>query len=550
MTYWGLLLWLDTVRPVDNKIILDSVDVFDLFVTSTEQERESRRSIVLSNSLGCLSLWESFCSHAICSSHSLTPLGANDSLRTSCKYLVRSIRSSPTNALLKYLSVISQHSAISRVSSLLLWGRECLGKMKIGSDTAIGNVEKRARIQRLAAIVVHGRLRSSVALASLLECFRQMLRCQYESSKEEEFLTDSRHISISKGLYSRLEDLIMAVTSPSTNSTADLADLDDTLDGDGDDAVDEFHVLFDDMLYERRHGDVVLNSNIQCLYDRVLVMFTNSHAFSALVKERNHSGNNTEIDACIRCCCTSPELFLHIHRISHLTDIVEMTKRIRDVTARPNDREERCYGAALAIRANYALADAVDDMLSALLPSNDNPVSEGLGVRLYMCAEQVVCWSRVFEHAIEQLSFDEALAAVVRLVELTSRQEPLLARRVKEILDSFGASDWHTTLGSLVMHACTTGRLGWLCSLDDIWVCGVHISGLIAAELAKLASCGYSSMDGISSPSYYECSCVFALSRQNLQEAARISAVHAQTIDAQQQALDQIGLLSSESQIR
>ena len=548
MTYWGLLLWLDTVRPVDNRIILDSVDVFDLFITSTEMERESQCSNILSNSVGCLSLWESYCSYSISSSHFFSPSGANDSLRTSCMYLVQSIRSSPTNGLLKYLSITSQHSAISRVSSLLLWGSECLEKVKIGSNAVNGNVEKRKRIESLAAIVVHGRLRSSVALASFLECFRQMVKFRFESSDEDQSLTDSRHISLSKGLYSCLEDLIMAVTSPSTNTTADLADHDDTLDG--IDSFDEFHVLFDEMLYENRRGAVVLNSNIQCLYDRVLVMSKNSHAFSALIKERNHGRNNTEIDACIRCCCTSPELFLHIHRISHLADIVEMMKRIRDVTVRPNDREERCYGAALAIRANYALADAVDDMLSPLLPSNDHLVSEGLGVRLYMCAEQVVSWSRIFEHAVEQLSFDEALAAVVRLVELGSRQEPLMALRVKEILNGFGASDWHAALGSLVMHACTTGRLGWLCSLDDIWVSGVHISGLIAAELAKLASCGYSSMDGISCPTYYECSCVFALSRQNLQEAARMSAVHAQTIDAQQQALGQVGPLSSTAQIR
>ena len=574
MVYWGLLLWLDTIRSADNSITSESVDVFDLFLTSVDIKDEMQNSNSSYNTFfGSLSLWESFCNYSICSSHITFPLGVDSSLHLDSKKLVQTSRSSPINDFFQYLSLSSQHSAISRISSLFLWGNECIGKGRTKgrgkglagtiNDYSICDIERRTRIENLANIVVHGRLRTSVALASFLECLRQILRCRFDTNCEEGTSSNNnRHNLLSKELYIRLEDLIMAVTSPSTNSTADLADLDDTVDD--IDSNDEFHILFNEMLYnqidEDRNrnrdgnsngdGKVQLNSKIQCLHDRLCVMFKTSNAFIALIKERNHIMKDKEIDACVRCCCTSPELFLHLHLIAHLSDVVEMTKRIRDITMRPNDSDEKCYGAALAIRANYALADAVDDMLSALLPSNNYPMSEGLAVRLHMSAEQTICWSRVFEHAIEQLSFDEAFAAVVRLVKLSHNHEPSLSARVKDILDSFGASDWHAALESLVMHACTTGRLGWLCSLDDIWVSGVHISGLIADELAKLASSGYSCMDGINSPSYYECACIYALSRQNLQEAARMSVVHIQTLNAQQQIHGQATLLSDNAQIR
>jgi hypothetical protein len=150
-------------------------------------------------------------------------------------------------------------------------------------------------------------------------------------------------------------------------------------------------------------------------------------------------------------------------------------------------------------------------------------------VKVILSAEQVVCWSRVFEHSIEQHSYDEALGAIVRLIELSHTYDNTIALRVKERLDTFGVSDWRASLCSLVMRACTTGKLGWLCSLDEMWVRDIHITGAISNELERLASSENSIDD--TSTSYYECSCVFALSRQNLQEAARMSVMHVQSQD-------------------
>ena len=546
------------MRPVDNGMSLESVDIFDLFITTPYDDAGIRRSNSTQGGNGnggggeSCSLWESLCGY-ICSLNTTLPVGKVGSLGAVSRLIIQRCRPAPTNTLLQYLSITSQHSVIGRVSSVLLWGSECVGKGKgiTDANSYSETAQKRVRIETLAATVVHGRLRSSIALASFLGVFNQILSCNFSNTDSGAF-NDNRDIRLdflSKELYRCLEDLIIAITSPSSHSAADLVDLDESIEVS---SSEDFHVLLNSMLYERADGNEMLNSSILCLCDRLRVMYKSSKAFSAVIVERNNNERYSELDASIRCCCTSPELFLHLHRIAYLADIVELTKRIRDVTVRPTtiDSEEQNYGAALAIRANYALADAVDDMFSALLPADESLLSEGLAVRLHLSAEQVICWSRVFEHAVEQLSFDEALAAVVRLVALDNSHEPGLAIQVKKILDSFGASDWRTALSSLVMHVCVTGRLGWLCSLDDIWVRGTHISGLIAEELAKLASSGYSSMDGINSPSYYECSCVYALSRQNLQEAARMSVVHVQTIDSQQQALGQVGPLSDTSQIR
>jgi hypothetical protein len=550
MVYWSLLLWLNTVRCTDSTACLESADFFDLFVSTPQDDQTALRTLHIPSSSDRASVWDAFCAYSM--SNTVMVQGAladEGSMRHACAQLLKESRPSPTNALLSYLTRATQHSAVSRVSSVLLWGELFAGKGVIESSTC------GSAMQSLADVIVRGRLQSSVAVASFLECFRQMLRGRINTGSEESSEASSERTSkdilLTQMLDNCLEDLIIAVSSPPSNSMWDMMDSDAIMDTA---ESDDFHAQLMEGL--NRHNEVSpghLDSSLLCLRDRLAVLHKSSNALAALVAGSRTDSRHAQA-LVTSFSCRSPELFLHLHRIAHLTDVVEITKRIRDVTLRPKDSTGICSGAALAIRANYALADAVDEALHSLTDPSDPQQSEELAVRLHLSVEQAVCWSRVFEHAVEQHSFDEALGAVLRLVELAHSYDASFALKVEELLKSSGVSGWRVALGSMVLHACTTGRLGWLCSLNDIWVRGLHISGAISEEIERLASSGYSTSDGIASPSYYECSCVYALSRQNLQEAARMSVMQVQAVDRQQTGHMlgdlQSGMVAGTAQIR
>lgn len=558
MVYWGLIQWLNTVRCSDSTACLESADFFDLFVSIPQDDQLALRTLRIPSSSDRASVWDAFCAYSMSNTDAPTDTDTSveSSIRSASAQLLRESRPSPTSALLSYLTRATQHSAVCRVSSVLLWGSQFAGKGVTESSSCRGTM------QRLADVVLRGRLQSSVAVSAFLECFRQMLREQINTTSSGENSSASSD-KMSKGallaqmLDSRLEDLIIAVASPPSHSFSYMLDTDammDSAESDSDEDVDDFHAQL--IVGLNRHSQLYpgcLDSSLLCLRDRLAVLHKSSNALAALVALNKTNGKGPYALAA-SFCCRSPELFLHLHRIAHLTDVVEITKRIRDVTVRPKDSEGSCSRGALAIRANYALADAVDEALRSLSDPSLASQSEGLAVRLHLSVEQAVCWSRVFEHAVEQQSFDEALGAVLRLVELAHSYDSSFAVKVEELLKSSGVSGWRVALGSMVLHACTSGRLGWLCSLNDIWARGMHISGAISEEIERLASSGYSSSDGIASPSYYECSCAYALSRQKLQEAARMSVMQVQAGERQQTEHMlgelQVGMVTGTAQIR
>ena len=543
LAYWSLLWWLDTVCGSDSQATLDAADLFDLFVFSPLEERPQGMSLTQTSK--STSLWTDFCASSIDSIEAPSPtLSLQESFEKAVSHILQTSRPSPTNALLQYLSRATQHSAVSRLASLLLWGTQSLDCRSIkyclsGSQTS--SPDSRERIQSLTEVVSIGQLQCSVALSSFLECFRQMLKRRTDTISADDntenvpaatLQRQQRENVLPQKLVCCLEDLIIAIPSPASYYISSSSNIDTT--SSRAEASQEFCSTFQELLNEptSRLPDHV-DSGVTCLQQRLAVMYKSSNAFSSFVDELDGGSSNVH-NGSVTACCTYPELFLHLHRIAHLSDIVQMTKRIRDVTVQPKSGDDKCHGAVLSIRANYALADAVDEVLSGLLFEVESQDSEGYTVQLHLSAEQVVCWSRIFEHAIVQLSFDEALGAIVRLIELEHSYDGMFAQRVKALLRSFGVAGWREALGSMVMHVCTSGRLGWLCSLNDIWVKGEHISGAISKELERLSSSGNSNLDIVGAASYYECSCVYALSRQNLQEAARMSVVQMQSIDRQQ----------------
>lgn len=559
---------MDSVRLLDNTLTLDSIDLFDLFLTSAKGKTESQLSNSSSTNVHehrFISLWESYIRYSVTSGGLSIPQTSStlsETLKVATIQVLEKSQPSTISFLSHYLSSVGQYSVVSRMASVLVWGKEFIERGTKSNEVVETTYQRKQYMKKvvdiLADIIDQHQLKSSVALGEFLECVRQLLTGPMKNQKDDERNSRSgdrnseRYIILSNELHCRLEDLIASVDVPVPLSSSN------TLTNYGDIDCPDTPISFGE-IQSLQNAGFGTDRNTVCLLERLAVVLKISDAFQALTEISSTDNAIDQETASLLTCCKYPSLFLHFHKIAHLADIVEITKRIRAITLNPWNCKAGGNGANadLAIRANYALGDAVDDAIRTIdtFGSENNtsillrmdPEVQGM-VKVILSALQVVCWSRVFVHAIEQHSYDEALGAIVRLVELSHISDNSIAPRVKERLDSFGVSDWRASLCSLVMHACTTGKLGWLCSLDDIWVRDMHITGGISDELERLAS-SECSVDETST-SYYECSCVFALSRQNLQEAARQSVMHVQSLDNKLSQGDNKGLIHSSAQIR
>lgn len=156
-------------------------------------------------------------------------------------------------------------------------------------------------------------------------------------------------------------------------------------------------------------------------------------------------------------------------------------------------------------------------------------------------------WSIVFEYALMHTNkYDQAFEAIMKLAELDdlilvdeSSSSSATSSSSSSRKETSSHSHWQDCLHTLVSHACTHGRLDWLCSIpadQRIQSYGssdgsnqvVEVSDVVSTTLAMLANT--LAVDG-STVNYIECLYVFLLSRRNYRDAARVMYTHACRIE-------------------
>ena len=224
--------------------------------------------------------------------------------------------------------------------------------------------------------------------------------------------------------------------------------------------------------------------------------------------------------------------------ISFLVDVIEVFERSASLLLPISQQlvsEIICDGAEKLIVVISSILDS-----ASVEPS---PYQLALGRLLHSS------WSIVFEYALMHTNkYDQAFEAVMKLAEL---DDLLLVKESSSATvsssSSMGApegsgsrhsSHWQDCLHTLVSHACTHGRLDWLCSIpadQRIQSYGndgsnqvVEVSDAVCTTLDKLANT--LAVDG-SAVNYIECLYVFLLSRSNYRDAARVMYTHACRIE-------------------
>jgi len=129
--------------------------------------------------------------------------------------------------------------------------------------------------------------------------------------------------------------------------------------------------------------------------------------------------------------------------------------------------------------------------------------------------------NRVFNAALENLSFDEAWKAVEHMLEL-QRGKGKSGDMLED--DRKAVPQWQVCLRSLVSLACDSGHLDWLCDQNETaGVDGENAKSFLADQVVKELD-RLSRSSGIASPgqvNYFECLFTFLFRRGNFSDAAK-----------------------------
>jgi hypothetical protein len=254
--------------------------------------------------------------------------------------------------------------------------------------------------------------------------------------------------------------------------------------------------------------------------------------YHVLLQSLSESNREQEIDVLLEHC---PSLLAELYALQVRVLNLQFVDRIRH---RISDRET---SATAGLRCAASWIAGIESLLGN--PSLSNSVgAEMIGILKSDLSSALL---RCFSYAIDGRMFDHAFGLIRRVIALQSVDAGNVAVGLLKDVDlsqRSGAStsarlkrsEWQTCLRTLVNRCCEDGYLGWLCSLPDVWECGINLSEKIEEELENIACTNdIQNLNAFvvggrryvkyihNRVNFYECLAAFQLSRFDFHSAAR-----------------------------
>ena len=485
--YTSYLLWMDAIRPCQTNEFIRLVDLQDTCPNS----KTSPDSLILNCFHPQSTSWEGLWLSCICSAPIVDGADSQG-------------KSTLSDDFLKFLAPLDvadillqggQFSTLEKLSSLMMTYSSSIYPISAKGDSAISRVTDSLYLSRLRTV------KSFSTLNSLL------LWIQNSSSNN----TAINSTTVSEHLHRSVEALIAASSIP-INMISLLNEIksfnDETFTNSP--SYDHVHAI-----EATKQAILSINGPINI----VDIILDAQDKVSALTATKYLPGSNI---------FSWPSVFLLFCKLAHLTDTAELLRRIR-ILVPP------FIAGNVILRATYALVESIDD---TMLSFESIEASEGM-MNTSVChhildqlnTDLQTCWCQIFEIAQDSKYFDEALSAILKLIDIES---------VSGTTSSGQRKYWQDCLTALVSRVCDVGRFGWLCSLPTITHNKINISELIAEELEALAiaSSPFSSTvsegngDDFDINIYYECLCAFFIRHRYFREAAAIMYSFVRRIDS------------------
>ena len=256
--------------------------------------------------------------------------------------------------------------------------------------------------------------------------------------------------------------------------------------------------------------------------------------YRRLLQEMSVTGQHP-IDALIS---GYPDLLLHLYTLYHQSNSLRLLDRARAVLP-------SVCGDSLALRSCYCTIDSIQATKNFLFAEMGDWVLSPVLVN-ELDVEWAAVWHSVFKFALHSTLLDEALSAVIELIKLSRIASQAASVRTSDMIRTaymqHDDDNWKGSLQALIMKACSTGHLGWLCALPETIGGGeenpaVDLTAEICSEMEFLAmSSDLADMGSLSAHavittsdsanpdavSIYEYLAAFLLSKGDFSECARV----------------------------
>ena len=507
--YYGLLQWLGSVRPTDATDLRRLFDLDDLFPNSKAlSERNVSARNYLESSMSNESVLRNFWKYLDDHGQALTVSMALEDVIKGC---ARSLRPSCMGDFCRYLLHEGQFPALRKVSSLLMMRlsslEESIAEHASSSTLALAKFGRNLQLHRILTLggVAH---------------FYELLRMQVSKSRSGQLISEADDVMIKNALERLLEASIEPPSAVSSIPTGNLS-RQETEEMSPRESIIEVILQWNiPGLQECFPALSTLGASdiVGCVRDTLERVVDENEVLVHLI------GSGSESGADLTKVLLDHTAFVEqIISISHVRDVLELLKRAR--VALRHDT-----GASMSLHGGYMLMRMVKGTIEnfADLMDDSAPIGNTL------TADLMTAWGRIFNSALESHSLDQALSAVVRMVELEETL-PLEYTAVAEMAPEKSVTQpWQACLRSLVTLACESGNLEWLCNMPEIKIGLVLMTECVCAELSRLAKTrGYSNAlyptattsTSSSSPvgmiNYAECLLCFHVTRASFREASR-----------------------------
>ena len=514
--YYGLLQWLGTVRPTDATDLRRLFDLYDVFPNSKvlSQRKASARNYLessLTNEYVLRNFWKHLDDH----SRSFSTLLSLEEATKLCAWY---LRPSCMGDFCRYLLHEGQFAVLHKLSSLLIMRLNSLEE--VSSDKVSSEICSLARFGR--NMQAH-RILTYEGVAN----FYETLRVQVSKSRSGQPPSETDERTIKKALERLLEAALEPSISPdafqiiSKRTAEEVSSRKSVREAIVSWSIPGFNEFFPAM------SKLEADDMMFCVRDTLERVVDENEVLVHLIG----SGSDSDMTKLLLDHISFVE---RVVSISHVRDVLELLKRARVAL-----RHET--GASLSLHGGYMLMRMIKDTTEKFSDLMDDSalIYETLNTDL------ATAWGRIFNSALESHSFDQAVSAIVQMIELDETHHLEHTAVLEAAQDKNVIQPWKACLRSLVTLACESGNLEWLCNMPDIKVGLVLLTDYVCAELSRLAKTrGFSnntynttnnnnstlSYTGVIN--YTECLFCFHMTRSNFREAAGAMFAHANRLDS------------------
>lgn len=489
IVYCSYLLWMDAVRPCQTTEFIRLVDLHDICPNSKTSPDSLTLNCFNSRSTAWSALWLA----SIYSAPSSDSLMEQDNGTLSASFLKFLAPMDVVNILLQG----GQFSSVEKLSSLMMAYSESI---RPGSADL--------HVTRVANSLFASRLRTMKAFSALNSLLLWLKNSNADVAANKSSVSEHLHRSVEAILAAANISLDAASISSEIRSFNDEAALNSP-------SYDHAHAMT-----ATRQKIIDSNLPLNCMD----VILDAQDKVAALTATKYLPGNDI---------FSWSSLFLLFCKASHLTDSAEFLRRIR-LLVPPS------VAGNVILRANYALIEIINDTIIYFESMNADKDEESTQhaticnqILNQLLTDLQTGWCQIFEIALDSKYFDEALSAILKLIDIES---------LSGTKSSGQRMYWQDCLTALVSRVCDVGRFGWLCSLPNITHNKVNITELIADELETLAiaSSPFSSTilevednsDEFDINIYYECLCAYFIRHRYFREAAAVMYAFVRRIDS------------------